>query len=70
MNKRDRVLLDKQLRGYTPRRRDGVMILTVVAVFFAGMTVGGVIFQRQSDPTRNVSGEETAISYLQGHGSP
>jgi hypothetical protein len=64
MNQRDRELLDKQLRGYTPPRKDGIMILTVVAVFLAGMTFGGALLARQSDPTRNAASEETAISFL------
>jgi hypothetical protein len=44
MDQRDKELLDKQLRGINPSpRNDSVMILAVVAVFFAGMTVGGFL---------------------------
>jgi hypothetical protein len=64
MNKCDRKLLDKQLRGYTPPRKDGVMILTLVAVFLAGVTVGGMLFPRRSDPTRNTPSEATVISLM------
>ena len=59
MNRRDRQLLDKQLRGYTQQPKDGIVILTVVAVFFAGVTLGGTLFSRQS-----TSSNETVISFL------
>ena len=64
MNQRDRRLLDKQLRGYTQQPKDGIVILTAVAVFFAGVTLGGTIFSRQSDPTRTTSSNEAVISFL------
>jgi len=38
MDRRDWELLDKQLQGSDPsQRNDGVPVLTVVSVFFAGM---------------------------------
>jgi len=64
MNRRDRELLDKQLRGHTPLQKHGMVIFTVVAVFFAGVTVGGTLFSHQSDLTRTTSSNETEISFL------
>jgi len=63
MNQRDRELLDRQFRGYNTRGKDGIVTLTVVAVFFAGMTIGGALFPRQSDQTRT-SSEATMISLV------
>ena len=39
MEQRDWELLDKQVRERRPPRTDGVIVLSVVAVFFAGMMV-------------------------------
>ena len=41
MEQRDWELLDKQVWGLRPPRNDGVIVLTVVAMFFAGMILGG-----------------------------
>ena len=47
MNKRDQELLDKQLGRIVPgARHDGIMILTVVAVFFVGLALGAILFPR------------------------
>ena len=44
MDQRDWEILDKQLRGANPtRRNDDVTALTVVMVFFAGMTLGSIL---------------------------
>ncbi len=52
MDRSDRELLQKQLRAINPApRRDGVVIVTVVVVFLAGMTLGGLLAGRQSGPT-------------------
>jgi hypothetical protein len=51
MDQRDWELLDKQLRGPNPSRlNDGGTVLTVVAFFFAGMTLGGILFAHESRP--------------------
>jgi hypothetical protein len=63
MDQRDQELLDKQLRGLRPPRNDGVMILMVVAVFFAGMTLGGVLFAHEK-PMRIASNDATAAIFL------
>jgi hypothetical protein len=45
MDRRDQELLDKQLRRVQPvRANDGTMILAIVAVFLAGVTLGGFLF--------------------------
>jgi hypothetical protein len=59
MDRRDQELLDKQLRRVTPApRNDGIMILAIVAVFFAGMTVGSFLVD-EGAPTR-VASNDTA----------
>jgi hypothetical protein len=51
MNRRDQELLAKQLRGFTAApRADGVMILAVLAVFFAGLALGGFLFGYSATP--------------------
>ena len=49
MDKHAQKLLDKQLRGITPARHDGVMILAIVMVFLAGIALGGALFPRKSE---------------------
>jgi hypothetical protein len=45
MDWRDRELLDKQLRNiHTAPRKDGVMVLALLAMFFSGMAVGGFFY--------------------------
>jgi hypothetical protein len=68
MDHRDRKLLDKQLRGLNPSpRHDGVMVLAVLAVFFAGMTLGSFLTPYKSEPTQVASNDATpAISLLNG----
>jgi hypothetical protein len=53
MDQRDQELLDKQMRAISPApRRDGVIIIAVLMVFFAGMTVGGILAESANEPTR------------------
>ena len=53
MDQRDQELLDKQMRAISPApRRDGVVIVTVLMVFLAGMTLGGMLAGSASEPTR------------------
>ena len=70
MDQRDQDLLDKQLRGLSPPRNDGIMILMVVAMFFAGMTFGGILFTHQSVPMRTASNDLTAAISLPNVGPP
>jgi hypothetical protein len=56
MNRRDWELLDRQLHElpHSPRR-DGTMILAIVAVFFVGVTLGSFMFAPTSEPIRTAS---------------
>jgi hypothetical protein len=68
MDQRDQELLDKPLRGLNPSPgHDGVMILMVVAVFFAGMSLGSILSAYKSEPMQLASNDATpAISFLNG----
>ena len=69
MNQRDWELLDKQLWGFSsrPPQNSGVVGLEVVAVFLAGMAVGGVLLTHDSNFKQTASHEAvTAISLLNG----
>ena len=60
MHQHDWELLDKQMRGLSPLpRNDGIIVLTVVAMFFAGMALGGTLLADQSAPMRTASNEAT-----------
>jgi hypothetical protein len=51
MDRRDQELLDKQLHAiYVLPRNDGVLMLAVLAVFFAGIALGGFLFAYTSEP--------------------
>jgi hypothetical protein len=67
MEQRDWELLDKQVRGHRPPRNDGVAVLTVVAVLFAGMILGGLLVPHESELMRIASNDaRTAISLPNG----
>ena len=63
MEQRDWELLDKQVRGLSPPRNDVIMVLTLAAVFFAGMTLGGLLFPREGEPMQIASSDATACDY-------
>lgn len=63
MEQRDWELLDKQMRGLSPPRNDAIMVLTLAAVFFAGMTLGGLVFPREGEPMQIASSDATACDY-------
>ena len=44
MDRRDEELLAKQMRSIEPPRNDGLIVLTVAAVFFFGFVLGGSFF--------------------------
>ena len=70
MDQRDWELLDKQLRGPNPsRRNNGGMFLTVVAIFFGGMTLGGILFTHESKPMRIASNNTTAAMVCDDNGA-
>ena len=70
MDQRDWELLDKQLQGPNPsRRNNGGMFLTVVAMFFAGMTFGGTLFAHESKPMRIASNHTTTAMACDDEGA-
>lgn len=51
MNRRDQELLDKQLHAMpVPPRSDGVLMLGIVGIFFAGIALGGFLYAYTSEP--------------------
>lgn len=66
MDQRDLELLDKQMRAINRApRSDGVIIATVMMVFLAGLTVGGLLSGRADAPTR-VAANDLAPVYPEG----
>jgi hypothetical protein len=57
MNRRDRELLDKQMRSLSPPRNDGVIAVMLAAMFLVGIALGSVVFPHQSEPTQIASME-------------
>jgi len=63
MDRRDRELLDKQLRAIYPApRNDGVMIVMIVAMFLAGMSLGGLLSAPRSAPMQVASNDPVAAA--------
>jgi hypothetical protein len=52
MDRRDRELLDKQMRTLSVPRNDGVIVVMLAAMFLVGVAIGGVVFPHQSEPTQ------------------
>lgn len=50
MTPHDQELLDKQLRGIDNRAPEGVLMLALASVFFAGMAAGGFLFAYTDEP--------------------
>jgi hypothetical protein len=56
MDQRDQELLDKQMRRLTPPpRSEGTIVLAIMAVFIAGMTLGGYLVADREDITRDIT---------------
>jgi hypothetical protein len=63
MDQRDLELLDKQMRAINRApRRDGVIIVTVLMVFLAGMTVGSLLAGSANEPTRVAANDVAPVS--------
>ena len=61
MDRRDKELLDKQLRTvYRPPLRSGPVALAIVAIFLAGLTVG-TLLTRVSQPQIAANGPAMAF---------
>jgi hypothetical protein len=70
MDQRDQELLDKQLRRLNPPRSDGVMILAILTVSFAGMALGGFLFPYKSEPMLIASNDATPAILLPNGAPP
>jgi len=72
MNQRDLELLNKQLSRLNPQpRRSNALIFIICAAFVAGLTLGGSLFARASDPARLAPGDLiAAIAAANGAPSP
>jgi hypothetical protein len=65
MNRRDRELLDRQMKHIQSQpRRDGVSILGMVGVFIAGLTAGGLLFTFGSNPSTPTDDGRTALAFF------
>ncbi len=63
MDRRDHDLLDKQLAHLNPPpRKDGTMMLAIVAVFLAGVTAGAFLFSRRSEMPVQTAAMESAAA--------
>jgi hypothetical protein len=66
MDRRDQELLDRQLSKFnSPRRHDGIVTLALVAVFFAGVTLGG-LFIEHTPPVRQQALTSARIAHAGG----
>ena len=62
MTRRDQELLEKQLWGVSSRpRQNGIITLTIVAVFLAGIVIGDILFAQQSTPVQITSHDAIAM---------
>jgi hypothetical protein len=65
MTRRDQELLDRQLRGLRlPPRRNGTMMLAIVAVFLAGIGLGSL--RSEAGETAHLNTAETALALSSG----
>jgi hypothetical protein len=60
MTPHDEELLDKQLRGVDSHPAEGVLMVTIAAVFFAGMAVGGFLFAYADQPPLRLAANDVA----------
>jgi hypothetical protein len=66
MDSRDWELLNTQMdHCQPPARRDGVLVLGMVAVFLAGLSVGGLLFPMGSQPAPS-DGKTALAVFLSG----
>ena len=49
MNRRDQELLDKQMRRLEAPRNGGAIAVLLAAMFLAGVAIGGVLSEPQSE---------------------
>jgi hypothetical protein len=70
MDQRDWELLDQQMRGFRPPRNEGILGLTVAAVFLAGLTLGSVLFTHQSARTQLAWNNAKVATYFPNRSAP
>jgi|HubBroStandDraft_2_1064218.scaffolds.fasta_scaffold454444_1 hypothetical protein len=70
MDQRDWELLDQQMRGSSPPRNDGILGLSVAAVFLAGLTLGSILFAHQSAPTQLARNNAKVATYFPNGSAP
>jgi hypothetical protein len=59
MTEDEQELLEKQLRGVAlAPRDDGVLMLAITAVFFAGMAFGGFLFAYKGQPSLHLASND------------
>ena len=66
MNRRDQELLNRQMgRLQPPSRRDGMIVLVLVATFLAGMTAGSIFSFGTHSPAQPPSDDgKTALAFF------
>ena len=60
MTPRDQQLLNKQLSAVDNRPAEGILMLAIAAVFFAGMAFGGFLFAYTDQPPLRVAANDIA----------
>ena len=70
MDPRDQELLDKQVRRLSPPRHDGLLVLAVAAMFFVGMTFGGMLFAHEDKIMQMAWNDVPAMTFLPHGASP
>jgi len=58
MTRRDQELLDKQLHAIDTTPPNGVLMLAVTTVFFAGIAVGGFLFAYTDQPPMRLAAND------------
>jgi hypothetical protein len=67
MDRRDRELLDRQMRRLRPTPpAHGLNALVLVGLFLAGMTAGAFLFAGAGQPVQ----QKTALAFFYGSGNP
>ena len=62
MTPHDQELLEKQLHGIDSRPPEGISMLAIATVFFAGMAVGGFLFAYTDQPPLRLAANDIAAS--------
>ena len=66
MTPNDQELLERQLHGIDNRPPEGILMLSIAAVFFAGMAVGGFLFAYADQPPLQLAANDIAAHTAQG----